>query len=198
MKKCDELIRLRLQWHQARMESLLTAGESREAASGQAYDEVRRLTAKDLREFAALREREAQRAGPKAPPAGNAYPHLDEEKQCPRCGGWNVLVDDPGEREPDMQERACWCEDCGLEWYDVYDLWPYFIGKDIEGDLCQDPRQVIEQAARDDVWELVDAASRVLADVEERHPDWDTAVRLRAVIDRIEKGAFTHEPRSQE
>jgi hypothetical protein len=101
---------------------------------------------------------------PKKQPAG---PHLSQERQCPHCGGMNVRVDGPCEREPDMVERACQCNDCGTEWFDVYEVLPYFIGKDVGMELCQDPKQIIEQQVRYFAWELYEAATGAMDALEE-------------------------------
>jgi len=132
------------------------------------------------------------RKSPKKP----KYPHLAEVPCCPKCGSSDVARDDPCEREPEQQEVACKCRQCGLTWLDVYEVLPLFIGKEIDGELLQTTRQIVEQAARYWGWELVLAARCALADLEgimpefepsgdRKHSGWKTIRELRDVLTKI-------------
>ena len=207
MKKFDERIRLRLKWYDARMATLLLTGMDSETASKTAYEEVRRLTPKELDDFARELLGEAETAqARKSRKAHPDYPHLNDVDKCPRCGKGEIRMDDPCEREPDMTERDCRCRACGFEWQDVFEKVPYVIGRQIDGELIQSPRQIIEQTARENAGALFTAASNALHAVllaahrgqippeQVNHPG---IVELLGVVNRIRKGVVDHVPQSE-
>jgi hypothetical protein len=131
------------------------------------------------------------------------FPYLDVVPACPRCGSTSVERDGPYPREPQMEEYSCTCLSCRLQWQDVYEVLPLFIGKEVEGELLQTTRQITEQAARYWAWELVQAARCALADLEgimpehepsgdRTHPGWQTVAELRKILGEI--GGLTGEP----
>ncbi len=118
------------------------------------------------------------------------YPHLHDVDKCPACGSGSIEQDDFCEREVSMTERDCRCRDCGFTWQDVFEEVPYFIGRQIDGELVQAPQQIVEQAARENAGELAPVLPETLAALE-KHGDHTvrlTCIRLNRLIDLITKG----------